>query len=126
MGRDGVRKWAVRIVADQLPAPQAQGVLGQCAAVLTMRLHPAIFALNTRTPFVAVAYDRKVRAFMDQIDCADACISLREMNGPTLHARARAALDGKIASPEKLAVMHRRQLERAPEAGRLLRRSLGI
>jgi len=67
-----------------------------------------------------------VRAFMEQIECPEACLSLQEMNAPGLVARLCAALDGAIAPPQKLAEMHRRQRERAVERGRLLRRAIGM
>ncbi len=116
---------AVSWVSQQLSAPEAQGVIGCCEGLLSMRLHPLIFALNTATPLVGIAYDPKVQAFMEQIDCQDACVALNEMTCEALVRLLRSALSGQNSSPAKLAARHECQLTRALETGTLLRRALG-
>ena len=46
---------------------QLQGMISQLELLISMRLHPMIFAANTATPFIALNYAEKVAAFCHQL-----------------------------------------------------------
>ncbi len=60
---------------DLLPS-QVQGHIAASSALISMRLHPVIFASNCDTRFVALNYAAKVRAFCKQAGYEDRVIEL--------------------------------------------------
>lgn len=65
---------------ERLTPAQIQGCIAGAKALVSMRLHPLIFASNVSTPIVAISYAAKVEAYCAQaglgdrlvrIDCAD-------------------------------------------------------
>ena len=64
-----------------------------CRMVIGMRLHALIFAAACSAPSVALAYDPKVNAFMEQTGQADAVYDIRAQN-----AEALAAILGRVWS----------------------------
>lgn len=55
---------ATSVVANQLSPKQALAVIGKMSMVIGMRLHALIFAARMGVPFLGVAYDPKVEAFV--------------------------------------------------------------
>jgi len=54
---------SARLLSDSSPQ-SLYAAIGQCSAVLGMRLHSLIFAFLNRRPFVALSYDPKVGEFL--------------------------------------------------------------
>ncbi|MCU0292655.1 MAG: polysaccharide pyruvyl transferase family protein [Thermoanaerobaculaceae bacterium] len=52
------------------------GVLGRSSLVIGMRLHSVIFAVVSAAPFVAIAYDPKVRQIARRVGCEEHVVSL--------------------------------------------------
>jgi polysaccharide pyruvyl transferase WcaK-like protein len=105
----------VGALARQPSGPEAQGVIGMCQALVSMRLHPAIFALNAATPAVTVVYDRKVAAFMKQIGASEFAVPLASFTAERLLPDVRRALGAPPETRERLAQAHREQCARARE-----------
>ena len=76
-----------------MPA-EIQATIGQAKALISMRLHPLIFATNEGTPLVAIAYAKKVRAFCEQAGVAPNPFARRPaMAGQGDQASGREVLD---------------------------------
>ncbi|MGE5562868.1 MAG: glycosyltransferase [Bacillota bacterium] len=71
------------IDTDALTPSQVQSVIGQAKALISMRLHPLIFASNVETPFVAIAYAEKVGAYCAQAGAASRLLSIRDADWPS-------------------------------------------
>jgi polysaccharide pyruvyl transferase WcaK-like protein/GT2 family glycosyltransferase len=56
---------------------QVQGVIEEAKAIVSMRLHPIIFASNVGTPFVALAYAAKVSAYCEQAGLGSRVVRLQ-------------------------------------------------
>lgn len=72
-GLDGIDVIDTRHLSPQ----EVQGYIACARALVTMRLHPAIFASNAGTPFVALNYADKVKAFCDQAGFEDRLVDIR-------------------------------------------------
>lgn len=68
------------IATEHLPPSQIQGHIAASSALISMRLHPVIFASNCGTPFVALNYAAKVRAFCEKAECADRVVELNQID----------------------------------------------
>jgi polysaccharide pyruvyl transferase CsaB len=93
-------------------------VLRASAAVVTMRLHPALLAHRVGTPCVGLAYDPKVAAHFAEVGRPDACLAL---DAPA--ARIEQALEAALAEPP--GAHDERVAEREREARRALDRLAG-
>lgn len=62
----------------------ASAVLGQCTAVLAMRMHAALFALRAGVPLVGLAYDDKVASLLEESGVPDAALPPGAWEGQTL------------------------------------------
>lgn len=94
------------------------GVLRASAAVVTMRLHPALLAHRVGTPCVGLAYDPKVAAHFAEVGRPEACLPL-----DASAARIEEALDAALAGPR--GGWEDRVSEREREAHRSLDRLAG-
>lgn len=66
------------IETEQLLPSQVQGHIAASSALISMRLHPVIFASNCDTRFVALNYAAKVRAFCNQAGFDDQVVELND------------------------------------------------
>ncbi|MTI02418.1 glycosyltransferase [Roseibium sp. RKSG952] len=66
------------IETEELLPSQVQGHIAASSALISMRLHPVIFASNSSTPFVALNYAAKVRAFCKQAGYEDRVVELND------------------------------------------------
>ncbi|MFD1156251.1 glycosyltransferase [Roseovarius aestuarii] len=64
------------IETEHLSPSQVQGHIAASSALISMRLHPVIFASNCNTRFVALNYAAKVRAFCHQAGFDDQVVEL--------------------------------------------------
>jgi polysaccharide pyruvyl transferase WcaK-like protein len=77
---------------DTLPDPGTlQAVYARCGALLTSRLHAAIFAANVGTPLLAFDYLGKQRDVLVQFGLGDAIVDLEQVTLPQLRDRLLAA-----------------------------------
>ena len=73
------------VVLDRPLEPHvASAVLGQCTAVLAMRMHAALFALRAGVPVVGLAYDEKVSSLLRESGVPDAALPPGAWEGQTL------------------------------------------
>ena len=61
---------------DPLTPSEIQGAIGSLHALISMRLHPVIFAFNVGTPFVALNYASKVAEFCLRAGLEDRLVDL--------------------------------------------------
>lgn len=86
------------------------GLLGRCAAVMAMRLHPVVLSIKNTVPVLALEYDRKVAAILQWAGLADLGIDLAVVEADALCAR----IEGLLAEGDRL----RRRLADAATAMR--------
>ncbi|MCB2075453.1 MAG: glycosyltransferase [Novosphingobium sp.] len=91
---------------DVLLPGEVQGCIVGAKALISMRLHPIIFASNTGTPFVALNYAGKVRAYCEQAGQID---SLVEMADGDWAVEALDVLDRSARPPSTGAARERQQ-----------------
>lgn len=72
----------VFLVDDGYRDDEVIALMGACEYLLAMRLHALIFATIAGTPFGAVAYDDKIRAYMEMLGRQDALLDMREVSDP--------------------------------------------
>lgn len=60
------------------------GIFYFCDAVLSMRLHSAIFAAKTLTPIIGLVYDPKIQNIMRQLNCEEYSIEIKSLNSYNL------------------------------------------
>ena len=65
-----------RVLDRQADPELLLGVLGRSSLVVGMRLHSVIFAVASAAPFVAIAYDPKVRQIARRVGCEEHVVSL--------------------------------------------------
>jgi polysaccharide pyruvyl transferase WcaK-like protein len=63
---------------DVMTAREVQLAVGRAGLLISMRLHPVIFASNVATPAIALSYAAKVKAFCDQMGLGDWLIDLEQ------------------------------------------------
>lgn len=80
----------------ELTPTRVQGEIAASAALVSMRLHPIIFATNSSVPFVALDYSDKVHSFCEQAGLADRIVELSDGDWA---AAALKTLDRTLASP---------------------------
>ncbi len=101
---------------EQLLPCEVQAEIGACRALVSMRLHPVIFASNLGVPFVALNYANKVRSYCDHAGLGDWVVSIE--GGAWLEpaweilARHLAAPEPRVPKPEG-----RRELEQKLSMG---------
>ncbi len=121
---------AVKAVAAQLHCPylllnvasdgnHVIATVRRMALVLSMRLHPLIFAAGQGVPVVGVVYDPKVSGFLD--DLGQHCyLPLEEVTEQALCAQIDSALGGATAAEENIRQLRLLAAENETLAARLL------
>jgi polysaccharide pyruvyl transferase WcaK-like protein len=64
----------------------------ECRAALVMRLHALLLSFRSKTPFIALAYQSKVRHSMLDLGLADFCLSVDEVTSSNLMRLFRESL----------------------------------
>ena len=82
---------SARVLQDSSPE-SLYAAIGQCHAVLGMRLHALIFAFLNRRPFVALSYDPKVGEFLHQAGVEDFSTDITSVDARRLAAMLERAL----------------------------------
>jgi len=97
-------RWARRaVVIEGAHTPQQRaGILAQCDLVLGMRLHSIIFAATAQVPVVALSYDPKVRAIMQQLGCEEHVAELAYLSCEGVLARLERAFEQREAVARRL------------------------
>lgn len=72
----------VLIVDDAYSNAEMIALLAACQYLVAMRLHALIFATIAGTPFGALAYDDKIRAYMSMLGREEHLLDLREVIDP--------------------------------------------
>lgn len=82
---------STQIAPDSAPET-LYSAIGQCEAVLGMRLHSLVFAFLNRRPFVALSYDAKVGEFLRASGAEDFALDLTAVDAERLSALLSRAL----------------------------------
>jgi len=81
---------------------QAIEMIGRSEMVIGMRLHSIIFAVLTRTPFVAISYSKKVKDFVETLDLAEYCLDYQKLELENLKHTVKKALENRKAIEHQL------------------------
>jgi polysaccharide pyruvyl transferase CsaB len=94
-----------RIVQGCYPAGEMAALLATCQCVVAMRLHAVIFSLAAGVPFVALAYDEKVRQAVRRAGSMRHAIELNQLRREALLEMLEQALGARAAAniPRELA-----------------------
>ena len=110
------------VVNGQTPLPVMVGLIRRMHCLMSMRLHPLIFAASRAVPLAAVSYDPKVASFLEDLGQSNVA-DFNSLTGPAelcalVDAAARADRAALEASPARLRALESRNVE---TARRLLR-----
>jgi len=86
-GRESVVANPVQFLEDLLRE------INVCDVVVASRLHGVLLAILMRKPVVAISYDRKVRALMQDLGCSEMCIDLDEITASSVSGIVEKAID---------------------------------
>lgn len=81
----------ITILPETCNSDEQQALMGKMDLVISFRYHPTIFALRQFVPCVAVAYEHKVKGFMQAIGMQDYCLDLKEMTLQDMTAKVTLA-----------------------------------
>jgi len=90
----------VAITGGPAAPDQVYGWIKECDVVLGMRLHALIFAATAGVPAVALSYDPKIAAFVQQLGCEQYAIDVKDVTASELAAQLGRALSGRDRSRE--------------------------
>jgi polysaccharide pyruvyl transferase WcaK-like protein len=82
----------------------AVAAIGALDVVVGMRLHAIVAAAALGVPFVAIDYDVKVRAFLEELGAPEAAVPVAGADADGLFARVEAANAGREAAARRLAL----------------------
>lgn len=94
-------------------------VIRRMRAVLSMRLHPLIFAAGQGIPVAGIVYDPKVQGFLDDLGC-DAYCTVAELDAQTVRRLLDSALHEEMAPRSKTDALRARAEQNAALARKLL------
>lgn len=72
------------VVDDEHDCYFQQYLISKLYAVVGMRYHSNIFSAKMGTPFVSVAYEQKMKGFMDKVGLEEYCFSMETLNEENL------------------------------------------
>jgi colanic acid/amylovoran biosynthesis protein len=72
------------ILPDSCTSDEQQALVGKMDAFISFRYHPGIFALRQSVPCVSVAYEHKMRGFMQALGMEEFCLDLETVTAPQL------------------------------------------
>jgi polysaccharide pyruvyl transferase CsaB len=111
-------------VGKCMTANQYLALTAYADKVFSMRLHGLIFAMAMGAPMLALSYDPKVDAFMEQAGLARYCMAFEEFDWETadylLDEMEASPLRDRLAQEERRREMHRMAWEAAKKAADLL------
>jgi polysaccharide pyruvyl transferase CsaB len=90
--RSAMRSAASSLVLSGVSDPiQIAALIARVDLMLAMRLHSVILALKAHTPFIAIAYDPKVRSVVEAAGCGDYMLDVAAAASGALYDRLTAA-----------------------------------
>ncbi|MGA1842010.1 MAG: polysaccharide pyruvyl transferase family protein [bacterium] len=90
----------VHIIKGDYSPQDIKSLIGQCSALIAMRLHSAIFAVPLRIPLIPIAYGMKMKDFMEEFGLGDHVIRLDDISDNDLLIR----VDEILVNPEDFMV----------------------
>ncbi len=91
-------------------AAEVMGVISRTRLTLGMRLHSLIFSVSGGVPAVGIAYDTKVKGFIDRVD-SRLCIDLDKVESEPLYNAMKIALEIPYENISEIANTLRHQCE---------------
>ncbi|MGA1865745.1 MAG: polysaccharide pyruvyl transferase family protein [bacterium] len=82
----------VHIIKGDYSPQDIKCLIGQCSALIAMRLHSAIFAVPLRVPLIPIAYGMKMEDFMGEFGLGDHVIRLDGISDDDLLTRVDEVL----------------------------------
>jgi polysaccharide pyruvyl transferase WcaK-like protein len=112
----------VSLLEGVYDTPDLQGLIGRMDLVVAMRLHALIFAATQHVPMIGLAYDPKVRQFLELVGSPS--IELSDVTPPTLDPVVDRLWGTRHDEKQRLASVLSPLQERALETTRHVRRML--
>jgi len=84
------------IINTPLTPGKAQSLIAHCEAVISMRLHGLIMAINTGTPLIGLPYDPKVTSLLNASGLGDYCCSSLNVDPVSFPDMIDHAIDQKV------------------------------
>ncbi len=72
------------VVGDDKDTYFQQYIISKLYAVVGMRYHSNIFSAKMGIPFISVAYEQKMKGFMEKAELSEYCIEIKNLNFDTL------------------------------------------
>lgn len=72
------------VMSDQYDCYFQQFVISKLCAVVGMRYHSNIFSAKMGTPFVSIAYEQKMRGFMEKAELVEYCLDIQGLSFDSL------------------------------------------
>ena len=90
LGRGVKASGRLKLLSRRFSPREIMGIIRHCELLLACRLGSAVLAAATGTPTVAIAYEPRMREFMEHVGLADRVFDWRQVSPPDLLAALSA------------------------------------
>ena len=108
------------MLADKYDCYFQQYLISKLYAVIGMRYHSNIFSAKMETPFISIAYEQKMKGFMNHIKCENYCIDISQLNEKILKEKILTLNDNYNEYKQFLHDIHERLVNESKQTTQLL------
>ncbi len=66
----------IKVLSEDVNSNEQQALIGKMDLLISFRYHPTIFAVRQNVPCIAIAYEHKMRGFMQAVGLEENCLDL--------------------------------------------------